>query len=136
MVCTVKPKPAGPRRMMMGGFRLLTNGESSLQGEVSLELAVLEPPGDCRTCCGISSATTTKYLNQSLQFYVIQFRLKQIITNYNKEETVHSYRSFYKYWFLYNLGIVDTPFLQVYLSSTFLTVLNITVFRSQDTFSS
>lgn len=76
------------------------------------------------------------HLNHSLHFYVIQLRLKQIITNYNKDKTVDSYCSFYKYWFLYNLGIVDTLFLQVNLSSTFLTVLNITVFRSQDTFSS
>lgn len=46
MVWTVKPKPAGPLRMMIGGFKLLTKGESSLHGEVSRELAVEEPPGD------------------------------------------------------------------------------------------
>ena len=38
--------------MMRGGFKLVTKGDSSRQGEVSLELAVLDPfpptcPGDC-----------------------------------------------------------------------------------------
>lgn len=35
---------------MIGGFRFVTNGESSRHGDVSRELAVLEPPpplGDC-----------------------------------------------------------------------------------------
>lgn len=46
MVCTVKPKPHGPRRIITGGFKLVTRGLNSRQGEVSLEDAVDDPPGD------------------------------------------------------------------------------------------
>lgn len=46
MVFTVKPKPLAPRLIIIGGFKFVTRGESSRQGEVSLELAVLEPPGE------------------------------------------------------------------------------------------
>lgn len=49
-MCTVKPNPRGPRRIIIGGLRFVTNGESSRHGDVSRELAVLEPPpppGDC-----------------------------------------------------------------------------------------
>lgn len=46
MVLTVKPKPLAPLFIMIGGFKLVTRGESSRHGEVSLELAVLDPPGD------------------------------------------------------------------------------------------
>ena len=31
---------------MMGGFKELTKGEISLEGDASLDDAVLEPPGD------------------------------------------------------------------------------------------
>lgn len=33
----------------MGGFKLVTNGDNSRHGDVSLELAVLDPPplGEC-----------------------------------------------------------------------------------------
>jgi len=41
--------------MIIGGFRLVTRGDNSLQGEVSLELAVLDPPGDWTGCGGESS---------------------------------------------------------------------------------
>lgn len=57
MVCTVKPKPRGPLVKMTGGLRLVTNGDNSLHGDVSRELHVLEPPGDCTGWIGaISSA--------------------------------------------------------------------------------
>lgn len=46
MVCTVNPKPQGPRRIMIGGLRLVTRGLSSRQGDVSREDAVEDPPGD------------------------------------------------------------------------------------------
>ena len=46
MALNVKPKPCGPLLIMIGGFRELTNGEISLEGEASLDEAVLEPPGD------------------------------------------------------------------------------------------
>lgn len=55
MARIVKPKPCGPRRMMVGGFRELTRGEISLEGEASLEEAVLEPPGDWMGCGELSS---------------------------------------------------------------------------------
>lgn len=45
-MCTVKPNPHGPLRMIIGGFRLVTSGLSSRQGDVSLEEAVDDPPGD------------------------------------------------------------------------------------------
>lgn len=44
MVWIVNPNPSGPRRIINGGFKLLTNGDSSRHGDVSLELAVLDPP--------------------------------------------------------------------------------------------
>jgi hypothetical protein len=37
----VKPKPRGPFLIIIGGLRLL---QRSLDGELSLELAELEPP--------------------------------------------------------------------------------------------
>lgn len=49
----MNPKPDGPRLIITGGFKLVTRGESSLHGELSLELAVLDPPGD--SIWGISS---------------------------------------------------------------------------------
>lgn len=39
----------------MGGFKELTRGEISLEGEASLEEAVLEPPGDWMGCGELSS---------------------------------------------------------------------------------
>ena len=49
MARRVKPNPRGARRSTMGGLRLpVMVGESSRQGDVSRELAVLDPPpGDC-----------------------------------------------------------------------------------------
>ena len=41
----VNPKPLGPRRTMIGAFRVLIRGERSRQGEASLLEAVLDPPG-------------------------------------------------------------------------------------------
>jgi len=41
--------------MIMGGLRLETRGDNSRQGEVSRELAVLDPPGDCTGWGGESS---------------------------------------------------------------------------------
>jgi hypothetical protein len=47
--------------MIIGGFRLVTRGDNSLQGEVSLELAVLDPPGDWTGCGGESSEITFQH---------------------------------------------------------------------------
>lgn len=58
---TVKPNPRGPRRMIIGGLRLETRGDNSRQGEVSRELAVLDPPGDCTGWGGESSEITAQY---------------------------------------------------------------------------
>lgn len=46
MARIVKPKPCGPRRMMVGGLSELIKGVISLEGEVSRDEAVLDPPGD------------------------------------------------------------------------------------------
>lgn len=46
MARIVKPKPCGPRRIIVGGLRELTSGEISLEGDASREEAVLDPPGD------------------------------------------------------------------------------------------
>ena len=45
--------------MIVGGFRELTRGDISLEGEASLEEAVLEPPGDWMGCGEQSSAGET-----------------------------------------------------------------------------
>ena len=50
MALMVNPKPRGPLLTMMGGLRLLISGEMSLQGDTSLDEAVLEPPGDWIGC--------------------------------------------------------------------------------------
>lgn len=42
----MKPNPHGPLRIIIGGFKLVTNGLNSRQGDVSLEEAVDDPPGD------------------------------------------------------------------------------------------
>lgn len=60
MVLTVKPKPLAPLFMMMGGFRLVTRGESSRHGDVSRELAVLDPPGEGIDCGESSAAEINK----------------------------------------------------------------------------
>jgi hypothetical protein len=44
--------------MIIGGLRLVTRGDNSRQGEVSRELAVLDPPGDWTGCGGQSSGIT------------------------------------------------------------------------------
>lgn len=46
MVCTVKPNPHGPLLIIIGGFKLVTRGLNSRHGDVSLEEAVEDPPGD------------------------------------------------------------------------------------------
>lgn len=46
----VNPNPRGPLRTMMGAFKVLINGDRSLQGDASLDDAVLDPPGDCIGC--------------------------------------------------------------------------------------
>lgn len=80
-MCTVKPKPLGPRRIIMGGFRLVTSGDSSRQGEVSRDEAVLEPPppvpmlplGDCmpaeilQSCCANCALSTVMKKKNSFQ---------------------------------------------------------------------
>lgn len=43
--------------MIIGGFKLVTNGESSRHGDVSRELAVLEPPGDWAAAAAATAAT-------------------------------------------------------------------------------
>jgi len=43
----VKPKPLAPRRIMIGGFRELMRGETSLQGEATRLLAVELPSRLC-----------------------------------------------------------------------------------------
>lgn len=40
----MKPKPRGPRRMIIGGFKFVTSGDSSRHGDVSLDDAVDDPP--------------------------------------------------------------------------------------------
>lgn len=53
----VKPKPWGPLRIIIGGLRELTSGDISLEGDASLDEAVLDPPpGDCKGWCGHSSS--------------------------------------------------------------------------------
>jgi hypothetical protein len=47
--------------MIIGGLRLETRGDNSRQGEVSRELAVLDPPGDCTGWGGESSEITAQY---------------------------------------------------------------------------
>jgi hypothetical protein len=47
--------------MIIGGLRLVTRGDNSRQGEVSLELAVLDPPGDWTGWGGESSEITAQY---------------------------------------------------------------------------
>jgi len=44
----VNPNPLGPLLTMMGGFRQLMRGDTSLHGETSLEEVLLDHPGDCR----------------------------------------------------------------------------------------
>ena len=45
MALIVNPNPLGPLLIMIGGLREFIRGEMSLQGEASLLLAVLLPPG-------------------------------------------------------------------------------------------
>lgn len=57
MVCTVKPKPFGPLLMIIGGFRPVTRGLNSRQGEVSLDEAVDDPPGDSIDWCAAKGSS-------------------------------------------------------------------------------
>ena len=42
----MNPNPRGPRLTIIGAFKELIKGEKSLQGDASLDDAVLDPPGD------------------------------------------------------------------------------------------
>ena len=64
----MNPKPCGPLLIIIGGFKELTNGEISLEGDASLDDAVLEPPGDWSNGWGKLSSEQTKQLNIT-QFY-------------------------------------------------------------------
>ena len=46
MALMVNPKPLGPRLTIIGAFKEFMIGEKSLQGDASLDDAVLDPPGD------------------------------------------------------------------------------------------
>jgi hypothetical protein len=50
--------------MIIGGFKLVTRGDNSRQGEVSRELAVLDPPGDWTGWGGESSEITVQLRNK------------------------------------------------------------------------